>query len=159
VPESLKGKLSTLLIIAGFVTLGILVVAKALAAEMDLEQFRWKNRLLIVFAPDCNYPLLENLRQDLSASKGEVDDRDLVVLEILADRPSKIGSSPLSPCAAESLRKRFGVSPKSFCLILVGKDGGVKLKRNDAVKLEEIFKLIDSMPMRRDEMRQKGQSF
>ena len=44
-------------------------------------------------------------------------------------------------------------------LILLGKDGGIKLKRNDRVKFEEIFSLIDSMPMRKDEMRQKGQSF
>ncbi|RPJ14747.1 MAG: DUF4174 domain-containing protein [Deltaproteobacteria bacterium] len=35
----------------------------------------------------------------------------------------------------------------------------MKLKRNDPVKLDDIFTLIDSMPMRKDEMRQKGQSF
>ncbi|MFO7687606.1 MAG: DUF4174 domain-containing protein [Desulfobacterales bacterium] len=41
----------------------------------------------------------------------------------------------------------------------MGKDGGIKLKRNDQVRLEEIFQLIDSMPMRQDEMRQKGRKF
>jgi hypothetical protein len=38
---------------------------------------------------------------------------------------------------------------------LVGKDGGIKLKRGDQVDLREIFGLIDSMPMRQREMRQK----
>ena len=61
--------------------------------------------------------------------------------------------------SAASLRKHFDVTQKTFALILLGKDGGIKLKRNDRVKLDEIFTLIDSMPMRKDEMRQKGQSF
>ena len=39
--------------------------------------------------------------------------------------------------------------------ILVGKDGGVKLRQNAQVKLNDIFALIDAMPMRQEEMRQK----
>jgi hypothetical protein len=65
----------------------------------------------------------------------------------------------MDPRTAASLRKHFDIPTKTFMLILLGKDGGIKLKRNDRVKLEEIFSLIDSMPMRKDEMRQKGQSF
>ncbi|MBW2492220.1 MAG: DUF4174 domain-containing protein, partial [Deltaproteobacteria bacterium] len=42
---------------------------------------------------------------------------------------------------------------------LIGKDGGIKLKRNDQIDLETIFELIDSMPMRNDEIRQKNQRF
>jgi hypothetical protein len=38
-------------------------------------------------------------------------------------------------------------------LLLIGKDGGVKLKKEFIVPPDEIFTLIDSMPMRRAEMK------
>ena len=123
--------------------------------DVDFEQFKWKNRLLLIFAPDSSHPLFETLQRDLSTRKHEVDDRDLVVFEILGVGTSKRDSSQLDPHTAASLRKRFDISPKAFSLILVGKDGGVKLRRNDPVKLEEIFRLIDSMPMSQEEMRQR----
>jgi hypothetical protein len=68
-----------------------------------------------------------------------------------------MNDNQLDPQTVASIQKRFDVSPKSFAVVLVGKDGGVKLKRNVKVRLEEVFTLIDSMPMRQDEMRQKGQ--
>jgi hypothetical protein len=40
----------------------------------------------------------------------------------------------------------------------VGKDGSVKLNRQEQTRLEDIFALIDAMPMRREEMRQKSRT-
>ena len=40
---------------------------------------------------------------------------------------------------------------KSPRLILIGKDGGIKLNSRKT-SLEEIFSLIDTMPMRQEEM-------
>jgi len=57
---------------------------------------------------------------------------------------------------APELRSRYGVSGDSFALLLVGKDGGVKLTRNEPVALDEICALVDRMPMRRREMRERG---
>jgi hypothetical protein len=36
--------------------------------------------------------------------------------------------------------------------LLIGKDGGVKLRSSEPVSVKDIFGLIDSMPMRRQEM-------
>lgn len=158
-PDSSKGKLAVLLIIAWVGALSIFAGEEAVPMNVDFEQFKWKNRLLLVFAPDSNHPFFESLRRDLSTRTHEVDDRDLVVFEILGVGTSKRDGTQLDPHTAASLRERFDVSPKAFSLILMGKDGGVKLRRNDPVNLEEIFRLIDSMPMRQDEMRQKDRSF
>ncbi|NTV42481.1 MAG: DUF4174 domain-containing protein [Syntrophobacteraceae bacterium] len=151
--------MATFIIIALVGSLSIFVSQEAIPMDVDFEQFQWKNRLLFVFAPESTNPLFERLQREISTRKHEVDDRDLVIFEILELGISKMNGTQLDPHTAPSLRKRFDISPKTFTLILVGKDGGVKLKRNDHVKLEEIFRLIDSMPMRQDEMRQKGQSF
>ena len=50
------------------------------------------------------------------------------------------------------MSQKFSVSGEEFQLLLIGKDGGVK-KRTSTVSLEEVFSLIDTMPMRRREMR------
>ena len=122
---------------------------------MDLTQFQWKNRLLFLFAPDVNNLPFKNLHSEIAAQQAEVKDRDLVVFEVLERNPSRMDSAPLDRQAADSIRDRFGVPPNKFSLILVGKDGGIKLKRHDQADLEEIFKLIDSMPMRQNEMQRK----
>jgi hypothetical protein len=36
--------------------------------------------------------------------------------------------------------------------LLIGKDGGIKYESNQYVSLIQLFELIDSMPMRQDEM-------
>lgn len=129
----------------------------AIATDGDLDPFRWKNRLLFLFAPESSHPLFESLKREIAARRQDMDDRDLIVFEILGVGSSSAAGSQLDPPGAASFRKRFDVSPNAFTVILVGKDGGVKLKTSDAVPLEDVFRLIDSMPMRRDEMRQKDQ--
>ena len=44
----------------------------------------------------------------------------------------------------------------AFSVTLVGRDGGEKLQRSAPVSPEELFALIDSMPMRRAEVRERS---
>ena len=127
----------------------------AIAEPLDLSQFQWKNRLLFIFAPNRNHPLFEPLHKSLAAQKTEAADRDLVVFEILESGPSSVNTNYLDPQAAQKLRDKFDVQRGRFAVILVGKDGGIKLNRRDPTQLADIFALIDAMPMRQDEMRQK----
>ena len=46
-------------------------------------------------------------------------------------------------------------SRAAFEVLLIGKDGGVKLRRDKPVAAFEITALIDTMPMRQDEMRRR----
>lgn len=60
----------------------------------------------------------------------------------------------ITPDAARRERPGLGVnSQASFELLLVGKDGEVKLRRDTPVAVSEIAALIDTMPMRQNEMR------
>ena len=126
-----------------------------LAMTLDITQFQWKNRLLFLFAPNHDHPLFEPLHQSLAAQKTEAADRDLVIFEILESGPSSMNTNYLDPQEAQKLRDKFDVQRGRFAVILVGKDGGIKLNRRDPTQLAGIFALIDAMPMRRDEMRQK----
>jgi hypothetical protein len=81
----------------------------------------------------------------------------LVVFEMCERDSAKMNGSDIDRQTADAIRDHFSVPSNKFSLILVGKDGGIKLKRHDHVSLEEVFELIDSMPMRQSEMRQKDQ--
>ena len=65
----------------------------------------------------------------------------------LAERDVIIQTLPL-----EGARAALGAGAP-FTLLLVGKDGGVKLRRHAVTSPAEIAALIDTMPMRQEEMR------
>jgi hypothetical protein len=128
----------------------------AFAEPLGMSQFQWKNRLLFVFAPHRDHPMFDSLHNSLAAQKSEVAERDLVVFTILESGQSSMNAKLLASETALSLRKRYNVNQGEFAVILVGKDGGIKLNRQNETRLEEIFALIDAMPMRREEIRQKS---
>ena len=139
-----------------FILVGLTVLTPQETLSIDLKQFLWKNRLLFLFAENANDPFFKNLQSQILAQKAEMDDRDLIVFELPAKGTARIGKRPLERQQADSIRSYFDIPSYTFSLILVGKDGGIKLKRDDRVDLGDIFGLIDSMPMRQNEMRQKN---
>ena len=151
--ETKKRKITSMLILCSLVTLSV-ISPKELPA-MDLDQFKWKNRLLFLFSPDRTHPLFKQLHRAISESKSGVEDRDLVIFEIHESDTSRIDQKHIDSQTALSLREQYRVPSSNFTVILVGKDGGVKLRRQDDTQLVDIFGLIDSMPMRQQEMRQK----
>lgn len=121
----------------------------------DLSSYRWRHRLLLIFSPSAQTPDFQQLANQLKQQREGVADRDLLVFSIMSDGQSRVGENVLSKQEAENLRRRFQVTNEEFRVVLIGKDGTVKLSE-PAVKLSEVFALIDSMPMRQREMREKA---
>ncbi len=122
---------------------------------LDLSTYTWKNRLLLVFAPREQDETFQNFIEKLQGQEDQMTDRDLIIFSIFESGESRLGDSSIDPHSAASLRDRFSIPPGQFMVVLVGKDGGEKLRRNSDVELKEIFSLIDSMPMRQREMRER----
>jgi hypothetical protein len=138
------------------IIISLMLIASSLNAEetpMDLSQFQWKNRLLFLFAPNRSHPSFNVLQKSIETQQAEVVDRDLVIFEVLETGTSRMDTKDLDPQVAQSLRDKFDARPGRFAVILVGKDGGIKMNRQDPTQLEDIFALIDAMPMRREEMK------
>lgn len=51
------------------------------------------------------------------------------------------------------IETRFG--PAAFSVVLIGKDGGEKLRRTTPLAPADLFALVDAMPMRQAEMRER----
>jgi hypothetical protein len=77
-----------------------------------------------------------------------------LVHDAAALRERDVVVQDLTPDAARRERPELDVSPQAdFEVLVVGKDGGVKLRRPAPVTASDIMGLIDAMPMRRAEMR------
>ncbi len=132
------------------------VILAVSAWGADLGTYRWKYRLLLVMAPSASDPRLTAFEKRLSVRAEDVRDRDLLTLRLLETVPSGPAEHRISPEDVEALRRRYRAAPGGFAVILIGKDGGVKLVQDERVSLQAIFDLIDTMPMRRREMQPKG---
>ncbi len=126
-----------------------LAAAPAIAPVLSpkLEALRWRKRVMVVFAPSPDDPRLREQRREATVLAAGPDDRDLHLVVVAGDRVE--GATD----AAAELRRRFHMEPAAFRVLLVGKDGGVKLSEAQVVPAPRFAELIDAMPMRRDEMR------
>jgi hypothetical protein len=146
------------LCLTSILLLGVLYVAGGADMDFDLEAFQWKNRIILVFAPSSNSETYKGQMQEFEGQEDAVLDRDLIILELFEDWETRQGHTSLSERVAPRLRRQFEVGEGEFLLILIGKDGTVKLRSNHPVAASKIFGLIDSMPMRQEEMRRKQNS-
>jgi hypothetical protein len=128
---------------------------QAVASETDLSDYQWKYRLLFIFAPSTADATFLALDKRLAESTLETEDRDMIIFRIFENSPSRVSDKPLLQGDDEALRRRFGIEMGRFTVVLVGKDGGVKMVAHRDADLQSIFNLIDSMPMRQQEMRHK----
>jgi hypothetical protein len=129
------------------------------AAEADpLEDYRWEKRVLLIFADSDKEPEIRSLDESLEASACAIADRDLIIGRILASGDSSLEGASISREAGLMLMDRHQVTPGSFAVLLVGKDGGLKARYDTVPDLTRVFALIDGMPMRRMEMRTSGES-
>ncbi len=123
---------------------------------VNLRDYQWSHRLLIIGAPSADHSLYRALGQVLERQAQGLHDRDMLVFHLLESGGSRIGEKRLSTPAAGFLREQLKLMTSQFTVVLIGKDGTEKLRRTQRVDLDEIFVLIDSMPMRRQEMRERG---
>jgi hypothetical protein len=117
-------------------------------------------RPLLVFAPALDNPQLVEQFNQLKAHAVDMKSRDLLYVPIVPEghnQPipgSRIPTASLSEDELAATRHRFKVEPDEFLVILIGKDGREKLNSRTPVSMDQLKPLIDSMPMRKGEMKQ-----
>ncbi|EKB50651.1 hypothetical protein B879_00629 [Cecembia lonarensis LW9] len=115
-----------------------------------LEDFRWKNRLLLYFGQEIEkgWNIEDNLAE-------EINERKLVYL-VFTDSLISNQELDFSKEYIISLQKKYAMGAKGPCWVLIGLDGGVKMRKEDVLGWDLVFKTIDAMPMRQSEIRRRG---
>ena len=109
-------------------------------SDVDLSEFLWTKRPVVVFADTPNDPRFIEQMNFLNADIPALLLRDIVVL------------TDTDPAARSDLRRKL--RPRGFMLVLIDKDGGVKLRKPAPWDVREISRSIDKFPTRQQEIRE-----
>jgi len=109
--------------------------------SVALEDFIWLKRPLVVFADSPADPRYVQQMQYIAERLDALADRDVVVL------------TDTDPRAGSALRRKL--HPRGFMLTLIGKDGSVYLRKPVPWSVREISRVIDKMPLRQQEIRDR----
>ena len=120
----------------------------------SLKDLRDRARPLLIFAPKPDDPQLQIQLRTLAEHAAAAQERDLVPIALPYNTPSPTAAQ-LSSTDAENARRHFGVNPAEFTVILVGKDGGAKLRSSKPLSMQKLEETIDAMPMRKQEIQSK----
>lgn len=116
-------------------------------------------RQIIVFSTPGSESGMQ-VQRSVDALRCQLIDRDTDVRFVdIVELAEARSSSPeagrdVQDIPAELARLRSDEQP-DFELVLIGKDGGVKARTDDPNALEDFLAQIDTMPMRRAEMRSR----
>lgn len=123
--------------------------------SQDITKHRWQNRLILVISKDYDNEKLIGQLAELNTCSDGLKERRLLIYQILPNQyklSANYGNEiPWRP--GSSLYDQFGSSESTFEIILVGLDGGVKLRKTDPQSCEALWAVIDRMPMRQAEIR------
>ena len=119
----------------------------------DLDNLKWKKRILVVKLPTVESAESALLRATLEARKREVDNRHLVLIQLCDESESRYGKTRLSEVEAQTLSNRLALNTESQGIWLIGKDGTIKARYDLPLNLNAVFAKIDTMSMRKREMK------
>lgn len=99
-------------------------------------------RQALLFYTEAGKDVWVKQKEEFTSHEQGITERDILVKSL------HIGSTK------NVILKDWNIDPtKNFTFILVGRDGGEKFRSNKFVTADQLFALIDAMPMRKNEMR------
>lgn len=78
----------------------------------------------------------------------------MVVWHLIYDEKVAVNNIQKPNLPARMFYNYYNIDANDFSVILLGKDGGEKLRKKSFVSAAELFSLIDAMPMRQQEIRE-----
>ncbi|PQJ80792.1 hypothetical protein BTO18_17140 [Polaribacter porphyrae] len=119
--------------------------------SQDLQKHRWKNRVVLIFSDSKDDEKLQNQINILSKEK-----EGLAEMKLLIYRFSQgfftTNFNTIWFSSTLKIRK-YKKKSEDFKIVLIGLDGGIKMKQTTLLSAEKLFAIIDGMPMRRSELR------
>ena len=111
------------------------------ADGVEIDDFMWRNRLVVVFADSPADPRFTDQMEMLRARPSELIERDVIVV------------TDTDPDARSDVRRTL--RPRGFQVTLIGKDGEVELRKPSPWSSRELSRSIDKMPLRQQEIREQ----
>lgn len=125
----------------------------------NLEKHTWKNRILVVKTSDSASEIYQEQIKEFRNAADELKVRKFVLYKITGDDFELINFAngelnDSGKIAEKSIGKTLN-DKENFEVILIGLDGGIKLRQTEVLTKEDLFNIVDAMPMRRNELSRK----
>ncbi|WP_025743143.1 DUF4174 domain-containing protein [Aquimarina pacifica] len=117
----------------------------------EIKKHQWKNRVILLLTDSFENKTFLQQKKELAKYKDDLKARKLLVYEVSPAQYTLMFNRKLC-----KTRPSFydTYTNKTFSkIILIGLDGDIKMKSSSFTKAIDIFKTIDQMPMRRNELR------
>ena len=116
---------------------------------MTLDDLKWEYRVILYFPVDGESSLILN-----DSINQEIQERKIAYF-IFGDSVVSNIETSFSPTYLKQIENKYKMGYKGSMYVLLGLDGGVKLREEDSVDWDHVFQTIDAMPMRQSE-KKKG---
>lgn len=134
--------------------LALVLFALSASAQQDFSKFKWRNRILVFSAPSLSDEAFRSQWNSFTEQSKKLEDRNLLLFVLVKGKIYDKELKPTSNFDVSALRKKYDLPASYSGLVLIGKDGGSKLKRNYPIEPRVVYEAIDQMPMRQREMRE-----
>jgi len=124
-------------------------------SAQELSSHQWKDRLLLVLTTDNSKDLYREQMNILNDNTEGLEERKLVIYSVMPQQYKK-GIEAESWMKSTRLNDRYRQQGEDFEVILIGLDGGIKLRQAEILSIEKLFATIDAMPMRSNEIRKRS---
>ena len=139
--------ISLMALLMGFTFVMESVANQQKSLKAILNEKKDHRRVLLIYGRDDAQHYLIEQQEALTEVRDGMNERDLDVIVLVA--------SEVSEPDRQFLMHDYKLIPSdNFVGWLIGKDGGVKQTYKRPVSTEDLFKTIDSMPMRKQEVKQ-----
>lgn len=133
-----------------------LVQCTSQGEEIILKDYQWVDRILLIYSKN---PEFVDAQLEYLSQPNELIERDLVVI-YRENEKFKISSDGLKTINTLDNESMNNITHKFFLkeesrILLLGKDGLIKISSNNILNSKYIYEIIDEMPMRKLEINQK----
>jgi hypothetical protein len=100
-----------------------------------LAGYRGRNQILLLLAPQRMESDIGDQLHQLYRMRHELEKRDTLVMTVVGEQPQELRDW------AEQI---YDVHPQKFTVLLIGKDGSVKMHREQRVTLRDLLPIMDA---------------
>lgn len=119
----------------------------------ELEKHQWKNRIVLILSNDKESELVKSQLKEFDGKSAGLKERKLIIYQVLPNSYRILNSGNKEWISGSELYQKYNTKSYDFRVVLIGLDGEEKLQQDEVLTTEKLFSVIDSMPMRRAEIR------
>ena len=129
-------------------------------SSQNLDIHKWENRVILIISKTQESEVYKNQIEEFKNSTKAIIERKLIIYYVLPNQYKLVDyqneKSNNKWISSSKLFKTYADKQSEFKVVLVGLDGSVKLQQNQLISTSKLFNTIDSMPMRKSELKNKN---